>query len=555
VAHQSLYRRYRPRRFSEIIGQEHVVRALRNAVRDDRVGHAYLFSGPRGTGKTSSARILAKVLNCEDPTEGEPCGACPSCVAVDAGVSFDVHELDAASNRGIDDIRELRARANQGTPGRTKVYILDEAHMLTLPANAALLKTLEEPPAHVVFVLATTEPQKMPDTIRSRTQHLEFHLVPTDELERHVRWVVGDAGLEVDDAAIDAVVAHGAGSVRDALSALDQVVAAGGIAPDAEPLDELVEALIAQDPGRALAGAAAALHLGRDPRGLAETLVGHLRDMFLSLMATDLVQLPDRRAAVVADQAERLGAASTVRAMEVIGETLVEIRHAPDPRVLVEVALVRLTSPAVDASPGALVARIEKLEQAVAAGGLHPVATSSSGRARLGSAVTPRDPPSSRGERAPAPPSPAPPSPAPPPQAGPDAPPRREAPDARPSPSPDELQQAFADAKLTAHTRALLAAGRFVTDATGQTVLALPNEPHRARCEPLRAELEEALVAVVGRPVTVMLAVQDTSKQGRLVRDDAVDPSELIDGPAEADDGPVARLTRAFPGSELVEEG
>ncbi len=176
--YQALYRRYRPQRFDELRGQDHVARALKNAVAHDRVGHAYLFSGPRGTGKTTTARILAKVLNCEATVEGEPCCTCSSCVAVQSGSSFDVIELDAASNRSIEDIREIIATAALGSPGRHKVYILDEVHQLTAPAAAALLKTLEEPPSHVVFVLATTDPEKVPETIRSRTQHLQFPLLP-----------------------------------------------------------------------------------------------------------------------------------------------------------------------------------------------------------------------------------------------------------------------------------------------------------------------------------------------------------------------------------------
>src|SRR6266508_2368940 len=220
MAHQSLYRRYRPRRFGELRGQDHVVRVLRNAVRDDRVGHAYLFSGPRGTGKTSAARILAKVLNCERPVDGEPCCECPSCLAVEAGTSYDVHELDAASNNGVDAMRDLIDKASLGTPGRSKVYILDEVHMLSKAAEAALLKTLEEPPPHVVFVLATTDPQKISPTIKSRTQHLDFRLLPAEVLAEHVRYVIADAGLDVPDAVVDAVVRQGAGSARDTLSAL-----------------------------------------------------------------------------------------------------------------------------------------------------------------------------------------------------------------------------------------------------------------------------------------------------------------------------------------------
>ena len=202
MAHQSLYRRYRPRRFDEVRGQEHVIAALRNAVRNQSEGHAYLFSGPRGTGKTSTARILAKALNCENPQNGEPCCDCTPCADMEAGRSFDLFELDAASNNGVDAVRDLIERAAVGSPGRTKVYILDEVHMLSTAGSNALLKTLEEPPDHVRFVLATTDPQKVLPTIRSRTQHFEFQLLSARELEAQVRWIVSDAGLEVDDEAI-----------------------------------------------------------------------------------------------------------------------------------------------------------------------------------------------------------------------------------------------------------------------------------------------------------------------------------------------------------------
>src|SRR4051794_15833269 len=192
MAHQSLYRRYRPQRFAELRGQEHLVRALQHAVQTDTVGHAYLFSGPRGTGKTSTARILAKVLNCENPVDGEPDGKCDSCLAIEQGTSFDVHEMDAASNNKVEDIRDLVNKAALGTPGRTKVYILDEVHMLTAAASNALLKTLEEAPAHVVFVLATTDPQKVLPTIRSRCQHFELHLLHADELAALAAYIIED---------------------------------------------------------------------------------------------------------------------------------------------------------------------------------------------------------------------------------------------------------------------------------------------------------------------------------------------------------------------------
>ncbi len=569
MAHQALYRRYRPRRFGEIVGQEHVVKALRNAVRDNRVGHAYLFSGPRGTGKTSSARILAKALNCLNPLDGEPCCECTSCVAVEAGISFDVHEMDAASNRRIDDMRELLGTVALASPGRTKVYILDEVHQLTTDAVSALLKTLEEPPDHVVFVLATTDPQKVPATIRSRTQHLEFHLLPSDALEQHVRWVVADAGLIVDEAAIEAVMRQGGGSARDTLSALDQVAAAGGAAPEALPIDELIESLIERDTGRALAAVAAATQAGRDARALSEELVAQLREVFLSLMAPELVRLPDRVAARIAEQAHRLGPAATVRAMEVLGDILVEMRHAPDPRLLVDVAMVRLTNTDADHSTAALLERIERLERQLAAftaGGLPattphapaaaqapstatatapaPVAEGeptgpAAARAVLGAArqratneavrasgtaqaAHTAPPPSPRNAE---PPDPAPAPPASPKQAIPAEPvaaapasaddaPRLASPPAAEAgadaPDRDQLTLLWADRvlpQLKPMVKARYAMGRFLPSQAGFAVFALPNAAHRDKCDSNRADVEQVLSTQFGRPVRLKLVV------------------------------------------------
>ena len=396
--YQSLYRRFRPQRFSEVLGQEHVVVPLRNAVRHATVAHAYLFSGPRGTGKTSTARILAKALNCTDLVDGEPCGHCPSCVEITRGASLDVHELDAASNNGVDAMRELVSRAALGTPGRTKVYIVDEVHMLSTAASNALLKTLEEPPGHVVFVLATTDPQKVLATIRSRTQHFEFRLLGPDVLVDLLCQVRDHAFLGLDDQAVDLAVRRGRGSARDALSVLDQVAAGGMVEDDSTVVGELAEALAERDPTRVLVAVSRAMGAGYDPQRLAAELVDHLRQAFLIVMAPELVTVPDadrRRAGALG---KTMGLAAVVRGMERLGVAQVAMRDAPDPRAHLEVALVRLAVPELDDSLSALVERVDRLERRL---------TASSG--------IPGSPP-------PAAPPPAAPPPAAPPPAAPPAP-------------------------------------------------------------------------------------------------------------------------------------
>jgi DNA polymerase-3 subunit gamma/tau len=365
MATQSLYRRFRPRKFSELYGQEHVVRALRNAVINGREGQAYLFSGPRGTGKTTTARILAKVLNCEKPVEGEPCCVCDSCKAVEVGTSYDVLELDAASNNGVQEIRDIIEAAALTSPGRHRVFILDEVHMLTRGAEAALLKTLEEPPAQVVFVLATTDPQKISETIRSRVQHLQFHLLPVDELEKYVRFVIKEAELTVDDDAINMVLRQGAGSARDTLSALELVVSGGGEPEEAIHTEDIVRAIIERDHAAALSAVARAMQQGRDPHTFAEDVVRTMRDCFLSLMSPELVQLPAARIAELNTYARDMGVQRIVRVMETLGTTMVEMRHAPDARLLLEVAVVQLSSPILDNSTENLLARVGQLEEAV----------------------------------------------------------------------------------------------------------------------------------------------------------------------------------------------
>jgi DNA polymerase III subunit gamma/tau len=541
MAYQSLYRRYRSGSFSELRGQEHVVKALRNAVREDRVGHAYLFSGPRGTGKTSTARILAKALNCENLSDdGEPCGECESCRSIESGTSFDLHELDAASNNGVEAVRDLISRAGIGSPGRRKVYILDEVHMLSAGASNALLKTLEEPPPQVVFVLATTDPHKVLPTIRSRTQHLEFGLLPADVLEEHVRWVVADAGLDVDEEGIAYAMRQGGGSARDTLSALDQVVAAGGVPTGSSSVDGVVEAICENDTAAAMVAVAEALSAGREPRPLAEDLLSRLRDVFLASVAGPLGHLTDTDRERATAQAGRLGRATITRALELVGEAIADMRHVGDARIPLEVALVRLTRPDADTSLAALADRVARLERA----GVAPAASSS------GSSPTPsQEPVATSPAPAPSAPPPAPKRPAP---SAPKAPsastaptapaapatPQSSAPSssdeaedgtdepvptqpteataAPPSSSPTgdlpgvgEIEAAWGSTVLPAlsgKARARFNAGSF-TAVDSEAEFSLPNPIHRDRCEELRPEVEAALASHFGRPVPLRLVV------------------------------------------------
>ena len=572
---KSLYRRYRPQRFSEVRGQDHVTRTLRNEVRDGRVTHAYLFSGPRGTGKTSTARILAKALNCEAPVDGEPDGTCASCVAIGEGSSLDVHELDAASNNGVDAMRDLVSRAALGTPGRWKVYIVDEVHMLSAPASNALLKTLEEPPGHVVFVLATTDPQKVLPTIRSRAQHFEFRLLPTDLIAEHLRWVADDARLDVSPADLDRVARRGHGSARDALSVLDQVAAAGGLEDETDAADEVVEALCDRDAGRALVAVARRSAAGHDARQVTRDLLERLRQVFLATMARSLVGLPDEELARVEDQARRLGPAAIVRAMEALGDALVAMRDAPDPRVLLEVALVRQCRPDADVSLAALLERIERLERGQSDRGA-PVTgqdqppgaepktarPADGARAALGGVrsaaprppAAPLEPESAPSE--PEPPTTEPPSTAPPSAAGP-------APGSEGSlPTRDELTLAWGDVVLAAlpqRAKVRFGAGHFVGVDEASATFALPNAVHRDRCEECRPEVEQTLASHFGRPVPLRLIVAEagTPPNADMLSpppDDEIDLTQLRDAPPAGVASPVDHVMQVFEGAEVVED-
>jgi DNA polymerase III subunit gamma/tau len=545
----SLYRRFRPGRFDELRGQDHVVQALRNAVRDDRVSHAYLFSGPRGTGKTSSARILAKALNCAAPVEGEPCGVCTSCTEITQGTSLDVHELDAASNNGVEAMRDLVAHASLGTPGRWKVYIVDEVHMLSTPAANALLKTLEEPPSHVVFVLATTDPQKVPPTIRSRTQHLEFRLLGADTLHDLLASVNQQAGLAMDEASVQAAVRRGRGSARDALSALDQVAASGSADAARPELRATLTAMAASDTPAVLVTMSELLARGWGPQQLATELVDDLRQAFLAALAPELCAVSGPEREQFTTLAESMGLARLVRAMEVLGRALIDMRDAPDPQVVLEIALVRTASPELDAGLDALAERVAALERTAASGaGPERPAPSTPPAVPVAPAPTPaptvdvgRRPslgavqrsrqgptPDAAPPEAPAGPEPAaeavapaasaPPATSPAPSAEPVTPsaPAPDGPVSAPAAAidRDSLSQAWGDGilrGLPARAKALYSGGRFVAVDQAGAQFALPNAAHRDRCAELVPQVEAALAQHFGSPIPLVLVVDGGS--------------------------------------------
>jgi DNA polymerase-3 subunit gamma/tau len=583
AAYQSLYRRYRPQRFDEVLGQDHVTKALRNAVREDRVGHAYLFSGPRGTGKTSTARILAKVLNCAAPVDGEPCGKCENCVAVAEGRVTDwLLEQDAASKSKVDDMRDLIERVPLGTSGKRRVIILDEVHMLSQGAENALLKTLEEPPEHVVFVLATTDPQKVRPTIRSRTQHFEFRLLSPDVLADHVRHVIADAGLGLDaeavEQAVDHVIRSGAGSARDTLSALDQVAALGEVFDESEPVDAVLDALCDRDAGAVLVAVADALAAGRDPRTLGEDLIAALRDAFLAVMgAADEHVAPAQRERS-ARIGERLGPAGLTRALDVLGESLIELARKPDPRIVVEVALVRLTQPSTDRTLDAILERLDRLERGGNGAGTGHGTSSGSGSeevAPAGGATAARRALSNRGSGdATRPPEP----PAVPtgdkPTLGAVVRQQGERAESEPAepveaaggriPDLDEITSAWTDAVLTGlpkSVRSRWRGGRWIEPNPGSVRFAVPNKWHQKECDESRGEVEEALRAHFGGPVPVAIVVEGgpataTSAVSVAAPPDEVDhidPSDLRDADDAAVTG-VDLVVRTFGGGELIDE-
>jgi DNA polymerase-3 subunit gamma/tau len=380
MSYVALYRKFRPPVFEDVKGQDHIVTTLKNQIKSDRVGHAYLFCGTRGTGKTSVAKILARAVNCEHPVDGSPCGECEMCKEIAAGNSMNVIEIDAASNNGVDNVREIIDEVSYSpTRGKKKVYIIDEVHMLSTGAFNALLKTLEEPPSYVMFILATTEVQKLPITILSRCQRYDFHRITIDTIEARLKEVVDAEGIQVEERALRYVAKTADGSMRDSLSLLDQCIAfnygeeltydkvlnvLGAV--DTEVFSNLFDALYHQDINKALTLLADVVIQGRELAQFVNDFVWYLRNLMLvqaSDQMEDVIDISSDNLATLKEQATGADIDTILRYIRIFSELSSQIRYASQKRILIEITLIKLCKPQMENSEGAFEDRIRILEQ------------------------------------------------------------------------------------------------------------------------------------------------------------------------------------------------
>lgn len=566
----SLYRRHRPRTFADVVGQEHVVRTLSNAVREGKVHHAYLFVGSRGTGKTSMAKILAACLNCEQGPTVEPCGTCEACVAIQNASSLDVIEMDAASHNSVDDIRELREKvAFAPVSGRSKVYILDEAHMLTPQAWNAFLKTLEEPPPGTIFVLATTEAQKVLPTVVDRCHRFDFGRPTVEQLVAVLQRVAAQEGIDIAPDAVALIARHATGSFRDALGTLEQLVTYSGTqvavgdvlavlgAVDDDLLFGALDAVAAHDAAGALRAAAGLAGTGRDLTAAMRDIEVHARELLvartLGAVPAELRVTPDRDARL-SEQAQRVTGEDLVRLLELIGAALKAVKDGADPRTRLELALVQAATPQVDASTKALLARIGRLEAALEGA---PPAAATAPAPRLHAAPEPA-PPAPQAHPVEPPPAPAQPSgiatvlEAPPVE----APVAVAEPAPAPTPArrdaalddvlevwPAALETVGADYALLA---AALGNARPVSLSDGVLTLAFAhddtfNRRMAAENADHRRALGEALLALTGARLRLAYELRDLGE----------DPEQA---PELAGDELVARIVQEFDAEEIVPE-
>ena len=384
--HKALYRSYRPQNFEDVVGQEHIIRTLKNQIENNNVGHAYLFSGTRGTGKTSTAKIFARAVNCENSINQEPCNECEVCRDILNDNVMDVVEIDAASNNSVDDIRELRESVKYSpTKAKYKVYIIDEVHMLSQGAFNALLKTLEEPPSYVIFILATTEPHKIPATILSRCQRFDFKRVTVKDMTDRMKKICNEENIEVEEKALNLIARNSQGALRDALSILDQCISLSDNkieykdavellgTVNIEQLFEMAQSIIDQDTKRSLQILNEFVVWGKDIRNLINDLIDHFRNLMVCKVSTELdeiISLPEETIKLLKEQSKIVDVNDLIRILNILSETQDNMKTSSNPRVLAEVTIMKTAQPMFDESKEALIKRIENLEKTIESGNI-----------------------------------------------------------------------------------------------------------------------------------------------------------------------------------------